>query len=190
MRLLPRDPLDRLGFYTCDTCKQGSPVAFCTNKQCSRHGRNNDYLKGEPAAPSLDGARLQQLVVGACTLLAIERREDARTDRERAAHGNPSPEAIARFRADAEQADREADTLYRFAEALPSLLRAQEERDELAEALSEAAREIPCAGPVAHRIRVQRQEWSEALTAAHARITLLEQQLGAIQRQVTENPTP
>lgn len=33
-------------------------------------------------------------------------------------------------------------------------------------ALGDAAREIPCAGPVAHRIRVMRQEWSEALAAA------------------------
>lgn len=34
------------------------------------------------------------------------------------------------------------------------------------QALADAAREIPCAGPVAHRIRVMRQEWSETLTAA------------------------
>jgi hypothetical protein len=50
-------------------------------------------------------------------------------------------------------------TLWSIDDALPSLYAARE-------ALAEAAREIPCAGPVAHRIRVLRQEWSDALGAA------------------------
>jgi hypothetical protein len=36
--------------YICDTCKQESPIACCTNKECSRHGRDNDYLKDDAAA--------------------------------------------------------------------------------------------------------------------------------------------
>jgi hypothetical protein len=41
--------------------------------------------------------------------------------------------------------------------------RLQQERDEARQALAEAAREINCAGPVAHRIRVLRQEFAAAL---------------------------
>lgn len=46
----------------CNTCRQvGNLAGYCTNKQCSRHGRTNDYMaKADPplaAAPSLEVER-------------------------------------------------------------------------------------------------------------------------------------
>jgi hypothetical protein len=42
-------------------------------------------------------------------------------------------------------------------------IQVEERCDQLKKELAEAAREINCAGPVAHRIRVLKQEWSETI---------------------------
>lgn len=74
-------------------------------------------------------------------------------------------------------------TLLSIAEDLPSLYAARE-------ALAEAAREIPVAGPVARRIRVMRQEWSDTLGAARnftqADVLNLRAEAFAIRKQLRE----
>jgi hypothetical protein len=47
--------------YVCETCGQESPIACCTNKQCSRHGRGNDYLKGRMPPHDLSADNLARL---------------------------------------------------------------------------------------------------------------------------------
>jgi len=61
-----------------------------------------------------------------------------------------------------------------------ALLAARAEIARLSQSLADAANEIHCAGPVDHRIRVVRAEWSEALEKKEARVRELELDLAAV----------
>lgn len=52
--------------------------------------------------------------------------------------------------------------------------------------LADAAMEINCAGPVAHRIRIMRQEWSELLEAKNAELAALQTDLASLEQEMRE----
>lgn len=126
---------------TTTLCEQAGGHTFARGALSCDCGYMGRFLPDDPPAtpsavpppePKIADGEAERLVA-LLQMAAVDLRDDAQTDRERAANAlHNLPEIAAIHRHDADAQDVAANLLDTLAARLPSLLRAEQERDELA----------------------------------------------------------
>lgn len=119
----------------CNTCgEQQNAAGYCTNKQCSRHGRRNDYLAAAPRREDAAG-EVQQAVAMLLQQVLVWREQSAAASRVAADSGSPAPgkwDPVGKAAHLANLANALDFMLAQFRDATAALSTAEREREDAA----------------------------------------------------------